>query len=171
MKIMKIRLYTILAIVGFCFHFEMMEAQTCEVSGIVTDATSRHIISDANITYTLDGKKQGTRTNGKGQFTFTLPQGRNTTIKITHIGYKPTSKLVVGNKKQVSLKLELTPEASMLDEVVIKRKIPLATMRGDTTVYKTSDFKVNEDASMLDLMQKIPGSGMVDGKQIGRAHV
>ncbi len=158
-------LYVILAIVGFCSHFEMVEAQTCQVSGVVTDAEDHRAISSVSIAYTLDGKKLGTTTNAKGQFTFTLPQGKNTTIKVTHIGYKPTSKLVVGNKKQVSLKLELIPELSMLDEVVIKRKIPLATMRGDTTIYKADDYKVNTDATAYDLIsQKLPGIGMKDGK-------
>ena len=79
----------------------MMQAQTCLVSGLVTDAEDHQTISNASITYTLDGKKLGTTTNAKGQFTFTLPQGKNTTIKITHIGYKSISKLIVGNKKQV----------------------------------------------------------------------
>ena len=161
---MKIRLFTILAIVGFCFHFQAMQAQTCQISGIVTDAEDHQAISNASIAYTLDGKELGTTTDINGLFTFTLPQGKNTTIKITHIGYKPLSKLVIGNKKQISLKLELAPESSILTEVVIKSKIPIATQRGDTTVYKTSEFKVNEDANMMDLMQKIPGSGMVDGK-------
>lgn len=162
---MNRHLYIILAIVGFCFHFKIMQAQTCLVSGLVTDAEDHQAISNASIAYTLDGKKLGTTTNAKGQFSFALPQGKNTTIKITHIGYKPISKLVVGNKKQVSLKLELNPEASMLDEVVIKRKIPLATMRGDTTIYKADDYKVNTDATAYDLIsQKLPGVGMKDGK-------
>ena len=162
---MKRHLYIILTIVGLCFHIQTMQAQTCQVSGIVTDAENRQAVSRASVAYTLEGKKLGTTTNEKGWFTFTLPQGKNTTIKITHIGYKPTSKLVVGNKKQVSLKLELTPESSMLDEVVIKRKIPLATMRGDTTIYKADDYKVNTDATAYDLIsQKLPGIGMKDGK-------
>lgn len=158
-------LYVILAIIGLCLHFETMQAQTCQVSGVVTDAEIHKAVSSASITYTLDGKKLGTTTNAIGQFTITLPQGKNITIKITHLGYKPMSKLVVGNKKQVSLKLELAPASSVLDEVVIKRKIPLATMRGDTTIYKADDYKVNTDATAYDLIsQKLPGIGLKDGK-------
>ena len=158
-------LYVILAIIGLCLHFETMQAQTCQVSGVVTDAENHKAVSSASITYTLDGKKLGTTTNAKGQFTIILPQGKNITIKITHLGYKPMSKLVVGNKKQVSLKLELAPASSVLDEVVIKRKIPLATMRGDTTIYKADDYKVNTDATAYDLIsQKLPGIGLKDGK-------
>ncbi len=161
---MKIHLYTILAVVSLCFCVQIAEAQNCQVSGVVTDAESHRAVADASIVYTLDGSRMGMTTNSKGQFSFLLPQGKNTTLKITHIGYRPTTKLVVAGKKQLTLKLELTPESNMLDEVVVKRKIPLATQRGDTTVYKTGDFKVNEDATMMDLMQKIPGAGMVDGK-------
>jgi hypothetical protein len=84
---------------------------------------------------------------------------------VTHLGYKPISKVVAGNKKQQNLKLSLVPESSLLNEVVIKRKIPLATMRGDTTIYKADDYKVNSDATAFDLIsQKLPGVGMKDGK-------
>ena len=157
-------IYIIMAIVCLAMNVRMMNAQTCQVNGVVTDAESRNAISNASITYSLSGKKLVCTTNNKGQFSFTMPQGSNTTIKVTHIGYKPVSKLVVGNKKQQTLKLELVSEAAMLEEVVIKHRIPLAKQRGDTTIYKASDFKTNQDANALDLMQKIPGSGMNDGK-------
>ncbi len=141
-----------------------MDAQNCQVNGVVTDSETREAIKDASVAYSLSNKKHVCTTNSKGQFSFTMPQGSNTTIKVTHIGYKPVSKLVVGNKKQQTLKLELVSEAAMLEEVVIKHRIPLAKQRGDTTIYKASDFKTNQDANALDLMQKIPGSGMNDGK-------
>ena len=157
-------LYYIMAIVCLAMNVWTMDAQNCQVNGVVTDSETREAIKDASVAYSLSNKKHVCTTNSKGQFSFTMPQGSNTTIKVTHIGYKPVSKLVVGNKKQQTLKLELVSEAAMLEEVVIKHRIPLAKQRGDTTIYKASDFKTNQDANALDLMQKIPGSGMNDGK-------
>lgn len=157
--------YIILAIMGFCIHVQMVQAQNCRVSGVVTDAENRQAITNASVAYLLDGKELGCVTDSKGRFTFTIPQGKNTTIKITHIGYKPITKLVIGSKKQLNFKLELISESSILDEVVIKRKIPLVTMRGDTTIYRADDYKVNADATAYDLIsQKLPGVGMKDGK-------
>lgn len=162
---MKGHRYFILAIMGFCIHVGMVQAQMCRVSGVVTDAENRQAITNASVAYLLDGKELGCVTDSKGRFTFTIPQGKNTTIKITHIGYKPITKLIIGNKKQLNLKLELISESSILDEVVIKRKIPLVTMRGDTTIYRADDYKVNADATAYDLIsQKLPGVGMKDGK-------
>ena len=157
-------LYIILAIVCLAMDVQTMNAQNCQVSGVVTDADSHDVLSQASIVYTLNGKKLGCTTNSKGQFSFVLPQGTNISIKVSHIGYKSITKLVIGNKKQQSLTLELVPEAAMLKEVVIKHKIPLATQRGDTTVYKVSDFKVNTDAHLSDLMTKIPGMEYRDKK-------
>lgn len=161
---MKRFLYLLWAVVCLTMNVLNVHSQNCQVNGIVTDKESHKPITNASIVYMLDGKKYGCTTNSKGIFSFALPQGKNTTIKVTHIGYKTISKLVVGNKKQISLKLELVTETAMLDEVVIKHRIPLATQRGDTTIYKAGDFKTNVDANALDLMQKIPGSGMNDGK-------
>ena len=162
---MKKYIYTLLAVVYLAINVQNVYAQYCQVSGVVTDKESHEPITNANVVYFLDGKKSGCTTNVKGHFSFSLPQGKNTTIKVTHIGYKPVSKLIVANKKQLLLKLELTPEYSQLEEVVIKRKIPLATMRGDTTIYKADEYKVNTDATAYDLIsQKLPGVGMKDGK-------
>lgn len=157
--------YIILVVIVWTLSVHESAAQKCQVSGVVTDGEDHTAIANASIVYILDGKKHGCTTDGKGGFAFSLPQGKNTTIKVTHIGYKPISKLVVANKRQLSLKLQLKPEASLLSEVVIKRKIPLATMRGDTTIYKADDYKVNTDATAYDLIsQKLPGVGMKDGK-------
>lgn len=161
---MRTDIRRIVAVMGLAFYVYAGYAQNCQVSGTVTDANSKDAIANASIVYSYGGHRYACTTNSKGSFAFSLPQGVNTTVKVTHLGYKPMSKVVAGNRKQQTLKLMLVPESSMLKEVVIKRKIPLAVQRGDTTVYKTSDFKVNEDASMMDMMQKIPGAGMVDGK-------
>ena len=162
---MKIYHYIILAIISLTLNVQKAFAQNCQVNGIVTDTENRKPVSNASIIYSLEGKKISRTTDAKGQFSFVLPQGENVTIKVTHIGYKPISKLILANKKQQAVKLELIPESSLLDEVVIKRKIPLATMRGDTTIYKADDYKVNSDATAYDLIsQKLPGIGMKDGK-------
>lgn len=162
---MKIRIYTIIATICLMANVHNISAQICHVNGVVTEAGNHSAITNANVVYSLEGKKYACNTNSKGFFSFSIPQGTNTTIKVTHIGYKPLSKLVLGNKKQQTLKLELVSESTVLEEVVIKRKIPIVTQRGDTTIYKAEDYKVNTDATAYDLIsQKLPGVGMKDGK-------
>ena len=161
---MNRHIYILLTLIVLTTTIQSIFAQNCQVNGMVTESGSNSVISNANIIYTIEGQRHSCVTNSKGLFSFSIPKGTNTTIKVTHIGFKTISKLVIGDKKQISLKIELVSEASMLGEVVIKQRIPLATQRGDTTIYKASNFKTNVDANALDLMQKIPGSGMNDGK-------
>ena len=157
----------ILLAVGCLFMASLpLHAQHCQVSGRITDADNKEPIASASIVYKLDGVSHSMTTNANGNFSFELPRGKATTVRVSHIGYKPTTKLVsAGNKKQLSLKLVLVSDTSMLAEVVIKRKIPIVTQRGDTTIYKADDYKVNSDATAFDLIsQKLPGVGMKDGK-------
>lgn len=158
-------MYILCAIVCLTMNAQNASAQNCQVEGLVINKESREPIPNASIIYMLDGKKFSSTTNTKGQFNLVLTQGKNTTIKVSHIGYKTISKLVVANKKQQSFKLELIPETSLIEEIVVKRKIPLATMRGDTIIYKADNYKVNTDATAYDLIsQKLPGVGVKDGK-------
>lgn len=154
----------LLTVVFIMFFVSRSGGQTCQISGTVLDSEEKKAMPGVSVAYTLDGKDKFCITDHEGQFSITLPQGKNTTLKLTFLGYKPLSKLVIANKKKITLRLEMKPESSVLNEVTVRSRIPLAVQRGDTTVYRTGDFKVNEDASMMDLMQKIPGAGMVDGK-------
>lgn len=155
----------LLLITCLAFGIQKSYSQNCQINGLVVDKDTHEPLAHVNITYIYDGVKSGCTTNEKGNFAITLKQGKNTTIKVSHIGYKTISKLVIANKKQQTLRLELAQETSQLTEVVVKRKIPLATMRGDTVIYRADDYKVNSDATAFDLIsQKLPGVGLKDGK-------
>lgn len=162
---MKRNITALVLFLSFVFCTFQAYAQESKIRGVVVDATSRQPVSNANITFSLNGVKSGCTTDKQGQFSFVMPFGTNTTIKVTHIGYKSFSKLVIANKKQQSLQIELTQQVSQLEEVIVERKIPLATMRGDTVIYRADDYKVNSDATAYDLIsQKLPGVGLKDGK-------
>ena len=97
---MKSRIGIILTIVFLAISVHEGFAQNCQVNGIVTDADTKDAIANASIVYSYGGKKYSCTTDTKGTFSFSLPQGINTTVKVTHLGYKPISKVVAGNKKQ-----------------------------------------------------------------------
>lgn len=141
-------------------------AQICRIDGTVTDTESKKAIADASVTYKINEKQYNLFTDGSGQFTFTIPQGSNTTVSVSHMGYKKTTKLVVaGDKRQRAVEIALTPVEVEIKEAVVKGHIPLITQRGDTTIYKASDYKVNRDATAWDMIsQKLPGVGTKDGK-------
>ena len=162
---MKVPMRIISAILFLWVSANIVSAQEADVSGIVTEATTHNGVPGANITYSVGNRTYGCTTDDDGHFHITLPQGTGITIKVTHIGYRPTSKLITGGRKKHVVKIELQPETSELEELVVKRKIPIVTQRGDTTIYKADNYKVNSDATAYDLIsQKLPGVGMKDGK-------
>ncbi|MBO4907536.1 MAG: TonB-dependent receptor [Bacteroidaceae bacterium] len=142
-----------------------LSAQTCTVSGIISDSEDKIALPGANISYSISGEKKVCVANDKGFYTFSMPRGTNTTVKVTYMGFTPTTRVVIANKKQLHLDIELTPNESELSEVVVRSRVPLVTQRGDTTVYFASSYKVHADATAYDLLsQKLPGVGMKDGK-------
>lgn len=141
-------------------------AQNRIVMGNVVDADDGKPIFGATISCYIDNDTIYSVTNEKGEYKLALPKRTNTTIKVTHIAYIPTLGLINGNDSKVIRNFKLSLNTHGLDEVVISQKVPLATTRGDTTVYKVSKYKVNEDATTYDLLAqgKLPGIGVEDGK-------
>ena len=161
MKRHKHILFTIIGIMA-AVH---VHAQTCQVTGLVTDAEENVPLQGANVTYRVNGQNQACVTNDRGQFTFTLPLGTNTTVKVSFMGFRPTSKVVSGNKKKVALEFQLVSDEKGMKEVTIKRNVPLVVQRGDTTIYRADDYQTHDDATAYDLIsQKLPGVGIKDGK-------
>lgn len=51
----------------------------------------------------------------------------------------------------------LLSKSKMIEEVLIKSKTASIKIKGDTTSYKASDFKVSENANAEELLRKLPG--------------
>ncbi len=55
-----------------------------------------------------------------------------------------------------------------LKEVTIKQKMPAVVLKGDTTEYNASSYKVNPDADAADLVRKMP-SIIINGNKVSAA--
>ena len=51
----------------------------------------------------------------------------------------------------------LLNKSKLIEEVLIKSKTASIRIKGDTTSYKASDFKVSENANAEELLKKLPG--------------
>jgi outer membrane receptor protein involved in Fe transport len=58
----------------------------------------------------------------------------------------------------------LKQNSTNLKEVTVEAKQALATQQGDTTSYSSNAYKVNKDATAEDLITKMPGVAIVNGK-------
>ncbi len=157
------RLLIIIAL-AFVTCLPALAQQTYVVNGIVSDADEHYTIEGVNVTYKIGGKQHGTVTNSKGYFSVNLPRDVNTTLRFSFMGYKTVSKTITSSKKAQFINVEMRSNTDSLREVTVTSRVPLVLQRGDTTVFFADAYKVNRDATAMDLMQKLPAVGMRDGK-------
>ena len=155
-------LYIILYVCTFSF----LRAQTFSVSGKLIDENKQAAIGSSVILLKSDSSFfKGTTTDTEGQFKLENISSNNYILKILSLGYKPQFKSIqVTNQDIIIPTIALKQNSTNLKEVTVEAQQTLATQNGDTTSFKASAFKVNKDASAEDLVTKMPGVTVVDGK-------
>jgi hypothetical protein len=150
----------------FCF-FSLVRsavyAQHIQLKGSVADTSERAPLIQASVV--LLGEKDSiiisdTRTSFDGSFIFnSLPSG-SYVLMITSPGYIDFVQrgLVLPRPAGANLgKISLVKEATFLKEVLITgRRIPVR-FKGDTTEFDASAYKLSPNASVEDLLKKLPG--------------
>ncbi|MES2566714.1 MAG: TonB-dependent receptor [Bacteroidota bacterium] len=160
---MQLRL--LLLIISLCSAF-IIEAQTFSVSGKLIDETKQPAIGSSIILLNPDSSfVKGTTTDLDGVFKIeTINQGAYI-LKILSLGYKPVFKSIQLETQSIELgTIALKPQTTNLKEVTVEAQIALATQNGDTTSFNSKAYKVNKDATAEDLVSKMPGVTIVDGK-------
>jgi hypothetical protein len=78
-------------------------------------------------------------------------------LYVSYIGLKTYSKKITINNKSLNLgAIIMKSQDNMLDEVVIKSRAPI-TIKKDTLEFNVKSFKTKKDASVEDLLKKLPG--------------
>ncbi|MDR2840597.1 MAG: outer membrane beta-barrel protein, partial [Paludibacter sp.] len=89
----------------------------------------------------------------------------NYIIIVSSVGYiKQTSNITLTNKDLVLKRISLVENVEMLKGIEVKGTAAQMVVRGDTLEYNASAFQVPENAAVEDLMKKMPGVEIVDGK-------
>ncbi|QIE59272.1 outer membrane beta-barrel protein [Rasiella rasia] len=111
------------------------------------------------VTYTI--------TNQNGYFSIEdKAADKNLKIYITYVGYKTFEKEFVATSEEIELgTIVMKIDANTLDEVVLKSRAPI-TIKKDTLEFNVSSFKTKKDASVEDLLKKLPGVEVDDEGQI-----
>jgi hypothetical protein len=156
--------FTLTAAILFTAQFY---SQTYFISGRVEDFNTNNNLSSANIIlYHLpDSNSTGTTTDSKGKFILNKIKTGKYLLSVKYIGYKTKNIDLVINNKSIDVgEIKLIPEEINIDEVLVIDRIPIAIQSGDTLVYNADAFKVNKDAVAEDLLQKVPGIQVENGK-------
>ncbi len=107
---------------------------------------------------------KGTTSNENGFFTIENVNPKSYLVKVSYLGFNDYFKTISVNDNLILDAIQLRTGAKKLQEVNIETQAVIATQNGDTTSYNSKAFKTNKDASAEDLITKMPGVTVVDGK-------
>ncbi len=149
----------------FC-SFQFLRAQTFTINGKLIDEDKQPAIGSSVFLLKTDSSFiKGTATDVEGQFNLENISSDNYILKILSLGYKPLFKSIqIKNQNLIIPTITLKQNLTNLKEVTVEAQQALATQNGDTTSFKANAYKVNKDATAEDLVSKMPGVTVVDGK-------
>lgn len=133
------------------------------IRGVAFDTLSKRAVADATITV-LQKKDSALvtfgMTDGYGRFTLdNIPKGEYRLL-ITHVAYHNTNKSfnITDSTKNIDLgNLLMNDKTKVLQEVVVTNEAPPVTLIGDTVQYNAGSFKTQPNASVEQLLKKLPG--------------
>ena len=140
--------------------------QSYKLNGKLIDEAKQPAIGSSIFLLKTDSSFiKGTTTDVDGQFNLENINSDNYILKILSLGYKPVFKSIqIKNQDLIIPTITLKQNLTNLKEVTIEAQQSLATQNGDTTSFKANAYKVNKDATAEDLVSKMPGVTVVDGK-------
>ena len=133
------------------------------VKGIAYDTISRKAVADATITVLVKNDSSlltfGMTDNAGRFFLDNIPAGEYRLL-ITHVGYHNSNRLftISENNKQIDLgNVVMNDKTTVLEEVIVANEAPPVTLIGDTVQYNAGSFKTQPNASVDQLLKKLPG--------------
>lgn len=143
-------------------------AQQFNLSGSIYDSTDRRPLPGAlvEISNPMDSSaKQRVITDGTGSFAFKLNLKRFYRLEISFMGYH--SKVIPIRPQGIDMPLGaiyLSADAALLKEVEIKELARAVEQKEDTLSFNSRAYKTNPDASAEDLVKKMPGVELQNGR-------
>jgi hypothetical protein len=157
------KLYPILF---FLFVFcGILSSQNFNIKGTVNESNNGAAIGAPVVLLKPDSSLvKGNVTDIEGNFNIDNVSAGNYILKITYVGFATYYKsLNISDNLDLGI-LSLKTSAKILKEVEVVTKAPIATQNGDTTSYSSKAYKTNKDATAEELVGKMPGVTITDGK-------
>ncbi len=151
------------------------------MSGTITDGADQQPMQGANIALFTAADTvlvRGTTTDTDGFFQLVRVPAGDFIFQVSFIGYfTEIENISWDGSAPLTRNLTLRVDEQQLDEVRITGRLPRMEVRGDTTAYNADAFTTNRDATVEDLIARMPGivvqNGQVEaqGEQIRRVLV
>ncbi|MDF9797954.1 hypothetical protein OKW21_003217 [Catalinimonas alkaloidigena] len=141
-------------------------AQNSIVSGTIKSSSDDTSLPGATVVLekVSDASSQGVVTDIEGKFRLKADTG-SYHLKVQFIGFVPVSKKIQLQQAPLNLGvILLSEETTTLQEIEVTAKALAGQQQGDTSQFNAGAFKTAPDASAQDLVEKMPGIIMQDGK-------
>ncbi|TMI94552.1 MAG: hypothetical protein E6H06_08900 [Bacteroidetes bacterium] len=151
-------------VAGFVFLLAAVitsHSQTASIKGTVTDTVEKKNLSHAVVAVLRKSDSvlvRFARTDKEGNFILKNVSPGKMILQVTHpnfADYVDEITLTSGSEIDLS-KIDLTPKSKILEEVMVKQNVAIR-LKGDTIEYKADSFRVEEGATVKDLLRKLPG--------------
>jgi len=155
----KVLTLLLVALFTCCYSY----AQTASVKGVIRDTSSKENLG--NTTIALLRAKDSillkfTRSDAKGNFELKHLDTGKYVLLITYPGYADYVENLQLKDSTAKIDMGTVPiilKANLLKEVIVRQTISAIKVKGDTTEYAADSFKVQPDATVEDLLKKLPG--------------
>ncbi|HVZ96144.1 MAG TPA: outer membrane beta-barrel protein [Chitinophagaceae bacterium] len=152
----------LLLILFFSFLYSFSQ-KNGSIKGVAYDTLGKHPVPNATVTL-LRNKDSSlvsfTMADRNGRFGFTNLAAGNYRLLITHIIYhnSVTNFSIDDNHKALDFgNIVMNDKSVVLNEVVVNAEAPPVTLLGDTIQYNAGSFKTQPNASVEDLLKRLPG--------------
>ena len=153
----------IVGLLALCCSTVGMAQKNGSVKGMAYDSLAGHPVSAATVTV-LDKKDSSlisfTITDNNGGFEIKGLANGQYRLLLTHINYHNSNRFFTideNNKNVLMGSLLLYDKNKTLAEVVVTNEEPPITLLNDTVQYNAGSFKVQPNASVEQLLKKLPG--------------
>ena len=136
------------------------------IKGTIVDKTTKEPMIGANILLRnqQDSLISNTTTGANGSFSIAYPRLPVFKIEITYIGFEKVTKEFRRGMPLDLGEISIGEDSQLLGEVTIEGENAVGEMRGDTAVFNANAFKTKENAMAEDLIGKLPGVTIENGK-------
>lgn len=142
------------------FSSFLLSAVAQRITGTLKDAGDESALSSATVSLmnTDSTVISETVSNARGVFSFREARPGTYILSVSSVGYAPYSKSFRLEAEPYNFgELKIAKSEEVLSAIVIDATPPPVRMKGDTTEISASQFKVNPDANVEDLIKKMPG--------------
>ena len=156
-----------------------LSAQRVKIEGVVKDSIGNPL-EYANV-IAVNQETQGLDaygiTSDKGLYRLTVDANKSYEIKVTFLGFKPTSYVVEVKTEDITRDIVMEEDSNALDEVEVVYEMPVS-IKGDTIVYNSDSFTNGTEKKLGDVLKKLPGVEVnadgeveVEGKKVSKVMV